>query len=314
MRTRLFVLAATMAFIAAISIAANDSTASVAAGGITFTKQTDIELRKEQLTISPNQVAVAYDFYNSNRSSITATVAFPMPEYGWNPVYGSEVIEDFTVRVNGEEIKAKKDVRAFVDGKDLTEFLMKEGVSIEDFGGSDLQDQRSSLLNLPNDAKERLLKRQLISWGPVAPLWTVRVTYYWEQTFPAKRLVHVSHSYIPIKGANYFTSSPEERWSTSMPECGKAWQGKWDAKAFSADQTIFREWVDYILETANNWKGAIGEFELKIRLPEGYRAMLCSDLRYPKIIDKEVVLRKRRYSPAGNLTVCFFYQRREQTK
>jgi hypothetical protein len=308
------VVAAAMALVVTISTAANDSSASVAAGGITFTKQTDIELKKEQLTISPNKVAVAYDFYNSKESAITTTVAFPMPEYGWNPIYGSDVIKDFTVKVNGEEIKATKDVRAFVEGKDLTEFLLNEGVSIEDFGGTDLPDQQSSLLSLPNDAKERLLKHRLISWEPVEALWTVRVTYYWEQTFPAKRLIHVNHSYIPINGANYFTSSPEEQWFNSMPHCSNAWQGKWDPKAFSADQTIFREWVDYILQTANNWKGAIGDFELRISLPAGYRAMLCSDLLYRKIIDKEIVLHKRKYSPPGNLTVCFFYQRQEEKK
>src|SRR5665647_161493 len=42
----------------------NDSSAELATGGLVLKKNTDIEMRSENLYISPKQIRVKYEFYN----------------------------------------------------------------------------------------------------------------------------------------------------------------------------------------------------------------------------------------------------------
>jgi hypothetical protein len=33
------------------------------------------------------------------------------------------------------------------------------------------------------------------------PLWTVKKKYYWQQTFPAHKVIHIRHQYSPVGGS-----------------------------------------------------------------------------------------------------------------
>src|ERR1700754_4711766 len=59
---------------------ANDSTAELATGGLVLTKTADIEMRSEDLFISPEEIRVTYHFFNRAPDDRTVTVAFPMPD------------------------------------------------------------------------------------------------------------------------------------------------------------------------------------------------------------------------------------------
>ncbi len=64
---------------------ANDSTATLGAGGIEFTKNASIAMEQEDLFISTEQIRVKYIFRNNSAQDITTRVAFPVPEFPENP-------------------------------------------------------------------------------------------------------------------------------------------------------------------------------------------------------------------------------------
>jgi Domain of unknown function (DUF4424) len=55
---------------------ANDSEANLAAGGLVLAKNNAIELRSEELFISPKKIIVDYIFYNRTKRDVKITVAF----------------------------------------------------------------------------------------------------------------------------------------------------------------------------------------------------------------------------------------------
>src|SRR5690606_19005242 len=59
---------------------ANDSTAELAAGGLVYVLNENIEMQSEDLAISMEEVRVRYTFENHADHDITTLVAFPMPD------------------------------------------------------------------------------------------------------------------------------------------------------------------------------------------------------------------------------------------
>ena len=74
------VLVAATCWEAASPSLANDSSAELAIGGLTFTKNEDISIESEELTIALDKIVVRYRFLNRSAKPITLTVAFPLPD------------------------------------------------------------------------------------------------------------------------------------------------------------------------------------------------------------------------------------------
>src|ERR1700722_14085250 len=73
------------AFVAALALSAtpsraDDSTATLNAGGLALEKTDKIALVSEDLTLSPTAVKVAYRFRNLTNQDYETMVAFPMPD------------------------------------------------------------------------------------------------------------------------------------------------------------------------------------------------------------------------------------------
>jgi len=90
---------------------ANDSAAELGAGGITLVRSDGIALLSEDLTISEDEVRVAYVFRNETAAPITTRVAFPVPDY--DAEYEGDIALDrdsknpmkFSVKVDGKQVK-----------------------------------------------------------------------------------------------------------------------------------------------------------------------------------------------------------------
>src|SRR5262245_52411875 len=64
---------------------ANDSSATLAAGGLVLTRSNAIEMRAEDLYLSTHLVRVRYRFANVTAAPVTVEVAFPMPDLTPDP-------------------------------------------------------------------------------------------------------------------------------------------------------------------------------------------------------------------------------------
>src|SRR4051794_15808858 len=77
------------------SALANDSMATLEAGGLQFITTQDVEMASEDLFVSPAKVKVVYQFKNDAKTDQHALIAFPMPD-----ITGDG---DFTVAIPTED-------------------------------------------------------------------------------------------------------------------------------------------------------------------------------------------------------------------
>ncbi len=201
-----FVLCLSFAFPACV--AANDTAALVAVGGIQFKREPRISMEKERLFISERKVTVDYDFLNESDEDITTEIAFPIPPFDCSGYCGGLIISDFHVWVDGMEVRYEREAKAMVNGRDYAEKLKKFGIDIASFGHIDLDgnfeiSKGYQIAHLPQQDVKHLAELGLIDEQSLMPLWTVKETYHWNQTFPARRTIHIRHEYPPAVGHNH---------------------------------------------------------------------------------------------------------------
>src|SRR6266567_5106491 len=139
---------------------ANDSAASVAAGGVVLKHEARISMEKEHLSISEKEIVVEYEFLNETDQDILTEVAFPIPPYQFyfDDPSGPPHFDDFRLWVDGIEVKYAPEIKAKNNGTDYTETLRKLGVDIGSFGHFDFKDpsaEKSGLTALSPDKQQQ---------------------------------------------------------------------------------------------------------------------------------------------------------------
>jgi len=271
----------------------NDSAASTAAGGIQLKCEPRILMAKEKLTIGTEKVTVEYEFINESDQDITTEVAFPIPPYEVTMSAGGiRDFNDFRLWVEGVQQQYKVDTKAYLRSKDYTALLLKYGIDITSLGHYEDREHPLSLdfRKLAKPVQNELLKVGLFDGEENLPAWTVAKTYYWTQTFPSHKLVHVRHEYEPGIGfelmntsllaanppgakpqtpraAAAIRQSPEDEAIIDSACLGPKLR-KTLIEAGKKYEFIGVQWIDYIVTTANSWKTPIKDFELVLEKPE----------------------------------------------
>lgn len=264
---------------------ANDSTASLGAGGLTLTQSADIRMASEDLSISREAVRVRYAFVNESGAPITTRVAFPLPEanleelaerdVGW-PTDNEANLIDFKVTVDGKAVRHDFEGKAFLKGVDVSDVLRRFKIPFDMRPWGPIE----VIKKLPASSKTELVKRGLveISDDYVTLKWTVKNTYHWQQTFPIGRPLKVEHSYKPVVGGFLLPA----RWVLDKPalfreepffrkfcidqSTGAAIASRLKAleKQKGEGAVVIATVIDYVLTTGKNWKGPIGAFKLTL--------------------------------------------------
>ncbi len=279
-------LAALLAPLAGAS--ANDTTAELAAGGLVLTKTADIEMRSEDLYVSAKEIRVGYRFFNRAAQDKTVTVAFPMPDVTLDfidgmtavPHPGSENFLDFSTKADGKPVATAVEIKAFGNGVDQTALLRKLGVPMypdADYDG---------LTALPKAKQDELIGLGLAAvnefdsgkgWEQhVVPMWTLKTTYHFQQTFPAGREVVIEHRYTPGTGESVGIGRRLALCSPARPNtrttCGPIASTRASsprsagprAKAGQDGMPFSEQRVSYILTTGANWAAPIKDFRLVV--------------------------------------------------
>jgi hypothetical protein len=149
----------------------------------------------------------------------------------------------------------------------------------------------------------------------LAARWSLRTTFYWEQTFPAKAETLIEHRYRPSVGGSVQTSlgapaSVKEAWYDD-------YKRKYclDGDFFASIERLRKaaksefgppyaeERIDYILRTGANWSGPIGQFHLTVDKGEpGSLVSFCGQ-GVKKTGDTKFEMSKTNFSPDGDLAV-----------
>jgi hypothetical protein len=263
---------------------ADDSSASLAAGGVVLTQAADIRMAKEDLYVSPKEVRIRFEFVNDTAHDIDTVVAFPLPdidtsEFTESPL-GTVSLDpvnfvNFAVVADGRKIVPEVDQRAFYQGRDVTAVVLSADVPLNltapKFG--DAMDHLSP-------AQRRILEGAGLadheSGDAEHPHWLVRTKFWWRQKFPAGRTVVLEHSYQPVTGQSFFTSydlsadpKQSQYWTANYcldPATRSAIASRIGGKTASqeAGGMMLAFTTDYILMSGNNWKGPIGHFHLTL--------------------------------------------------
>ncbi|UFS67169.1 DUF4424 domain-containing protein [Paracoccus denitrificans] len=295
-------LAACVLLSAVVPAHANDSTATLGAGGLELTVSADITMEKEELYLSSKDIRVNYLFRNTSKEDIRTRVAFPMPEVSFGPIDNivlpqpeKDNFVDFTVKADGEPIKPELHIQAlsapvddsakpaFPEGADITEAVQRAGLPIN----AGLENWNPTLSAMSKDRRKALVSEGLLydddsngdgSPDGLSPQWSMRETYHWQQTFPADKTVKVEHHYKPVSGISFFTGDESDVDTISetfgkdycLDQSGLAGIHRLlnEARSASAagkdDLYVFATETEYVLHTGANWKGPIGDFRMTI--------------------------------------------------
>jgi hypothetical protein len=271
----LFALVATHAF-------ADDSSAMLGAGGIVLTKQADIRMAVEDLRISPKEVRVRYEFVNEGKSDIDTIVAFPLPDIDVQEFYYEPLgttldktpnFMGFTLTVDGKTVDATPEERAVKDGKDVTSQVKAAGLPINIIGGALVK----KLDAMPVAQRKALAAKGLLELdgGDVHPHWIAQTKFWWKQHFPAGKVVMIEHRYQPVTGQTFFgdlSMKDEQGAYYDKNFCLDAptkatLHAKISAvtkKHADAGDYLQQYTTEFVLKTANNWKGPIRRFHLTL--------------------------------------------------
>jgi hypothetical protein len=322
-------IALMLAACAATSAMANDTSAELATGGLLFVQNDKVEMRSEDLSISLKEVAVRYRFFNKATSDVTVLVAFPMPEVRIEeqdqnislPTEDPVNLLAFTTTINGKPVKTQVEQHVFAAGIDRTQLLTSLGIPL----APHLKATNDALDRLPREKWDELIRVGLgeieqydIGTGMTKHLsarWSLRTTFYWEQTFPAKAETVIEHRYRPSVGGSVQTSlgSP-----SSLKE---PWYDEYKRK-YCLDSDFYasidrlrkaaksefgppysEQRIDYILRTGANWSGPIGQFHLTIDKGDASSLVGFCGQGVKKTGDTKFEMSKTDFSPDGDLAV-----------
>ena len=259
---------------------ADDSSAMLGAGGLVFTKQADIRMAAENLFISPKQVKVRYEFVNDGKKDVETVVAFPMPdidvrEFFYEPLgttlENTKNFMGFVLSVDGRAVTPTLDERAVLDGKDVTAQVKAAALPVN-IAGSDLGEK---VAKLAPDVRKKLAAQGIVETddNDTHPHWIAKTSYWWHQVFPAGKTVVIEHRYQPVTGQSFFgelSLTTKEQWDEvngnfciddATKAAIRAKIARLDKKGANGAYLQSTR-TEFVLKTANNWKGPIGKFHL----------------------------------------------------
>ncbi len=314
---------------------ANDTAAELRMGGLVFVRSDAIEMEKEDLFISLDEVRVDYVFRSVVDEDVESIIAFPMPDIRADPWSPSALpwpgedgewddnIFDFTVVTDGREIRPELQMRAIAAGIDVTEDLAAVGISPNHL----LEETRERIAALPEATRRDWVARGILTVDVFdqgegmethyEPVWTLRATYWWRMTFPAGKRINVSHRYVPSVGGTagltfaeldgspggFNLATYRERYCTDAGFL----RAVENAVKRSGEEypPFFESWVSYVLTTGANWAGPIGEFTLTIdKGSEQNFVSFCGE-GVSKIGPTTFRMVKRDFHPERDLDVLF---------
>ncbi|MBV9219968.1 MAG: DUF4424 domain-containing protein [Methylobacteriaceae bacterium] len=305
---------------------ANDSTAELATGGLKFVASADIEMRSEDLFISTAEIRVGYRFFNNSGRDVTTLVAFPMPDITIAgpddniavPTEDPENVLDFHTTVAGKPVAMQVEQKVFAQGLDRTELLRKLGIPLQ----PQLAATNDALDGLPQAQWDDLIKLGLADVDEydagkgmkkhLEARWTLKTTYYWEQTFPAKSELVIEHRYKPSVGSSAGTMVAAD-WAKTEPSY-RDYMRKYciDASLVAAVQRLRKsgtpnqpvepseQRIAYILKTGANWDGPIKNFHLTVDKGDPNNLVSFCGEGVKKISATQFEMRKTDFTPTDD--------------
>jgi len=304
-----------------------DSTAELAIGGLVFTRNAEISLETEELTITPEQVSVRYVFLNQTQAPATATLVFPMPDIDLSeadnyaiPTADPVNFVAFQTTIDGTAVTFTINQRAFLGDKDISASIKRAGLPLLPIGT-----QGNRIAALPKESRDRLINEGLLIPGGTdargrqlhAGSWTVKTTVERQQTFPPGKPVVVEHRYRTSMGVSFDTILRKGlRDNAAMDKEVKRYRAGYCVPedllrgihkiAGDAEENLaqLRERrINYVLKPGANWLGPIKDFKIVVDKGKPDRLVsFCLD-NVKKISPTAFEVRMKDFTPERDLKI-----------
>lgn len=313
--------------VAAAPALANDSSAELATGGLTLTRNEVIAMDSEDLFISKAEIRVRYRFLNPTRAPVTTLVAFPTPDIDVSgpeenvaiPTEAPDNFLDFRTQANGVAVKARVEQRVFAKGVERTALLREWGVPLNPH----LRETGEALDRLSPERKAQALKQGFAEkeeydagkgWEThLGPRWRLKTTWFWEQVFAPGETV-IEHAYKPSVGGSTGTAIASPEWRKSGDAARAIRRYCLDADFIATVERIRRgagqdfaplaeDRISYVLSTGANWAKPIRDFRLVVDKgsPDNLVSLCAPGVR--KISPTQFEWRRTNFRPRGDLHV-----------
>ncbi|QPF93297.1 DUF4424 family protein [Bradyrhizobium commune] len=299
---------------------ANDTMATVGAGGLSFQKTAELEMTSEELYLSPKQVRVRYVFNNLTSHEVSGTVAFPLPEisvadmseapHEFHKSYLRGDVFDFHVEAGGRPVTPLADIHAVVKDregreKDVTDLLNEYRLPV--------LDPEAGIGALSPEAIKTLVAAGVLEDdGDHHPRWSVRTAFHWNQVFPARRSTVVVHRYRPVIGGSHLAREmiADDVGGNLAEWClDRGFLNSVKGLPADNDGLLLTTTLEYVLKTGANWAGPIRSFRLEIDKAGADLVSLCPipGLKLQRQ-GQTFVAKASQFMPAGNLKLLFVYR------
>jgi hypothetical protein len=306
---------------------ANDSSAELAVGGLTFTKNADISIESEQLTITLDAVTVRYNFLNRSSKPVTLTVAFPLPDIDLAdaanvafPASDPLNYVGFSTKIDGKAISFVTNQQAFLNDKNVTAQLSEMGIPVLPVGAEQLK-----INALPEKTRQRAVAEGLLVESGTndkgMPLyeatWTLKTSVVRQQTFPPGKPISVEHRYRSSVGMSFDSvlrqglrrtkalAAEVSRYKTMF--CVNDDFLKLVDALESSDKAkkagIVERRISYVLKTGANWAGPIKDFHLVVDKGQADRIVSFCGQGIQKLSATQVELHATDFTPSQDLNV-----------
>ncbi len=318
-------LAAAAMLAIAAPIAANDSEAEIALGGLVLKRSDAITLDSEDLYISAQHVRVQYRFTNVSDQDIETLVSFPLPpqpdrypDGGLMDTASDWSTLNFQTRVNGELVPFDIITQAEANGKPVGDALGRRGWPLYWYEDDAILQKIAALppFDLADLARRGVLRFDKDS-STYHPNWQAVTHVTRRQVFPAGQTISVEHSYTPVVGGSVGGSlMPTIR--QEMPEILTDYQDRYcvdanflagfDKKVMGGSEEqrwgLSETWLGYVLKSGANWSGPIADFRLVV--DKGAPTNLvsfCMDGPVTKISPTQFEVRRTNFEPTRDLDI-----------
>jgi hypothetical protein len=245
---------------------ANDSSAGLDGGQLVLKQADHIRMESEDLFLSMKEVRIRYEFRNTGPKDIETIVAFPLPPMPSKADVDDGVIDNVSYDPSSDN---PLDFACKVDGQ-----TVKTKIERKEIKDKEVKDKPGG----------------------------TTLTYYWTQKFPAGRTVVVEHRYKPALWQSF---APKPTPEDTARYCIDASARKAIDAIARTDrvQVYFANGLNYILKTARNWSGPIGDFHLTLDKGDAKNALsLCLE-GVKKTGPTRFELRKKDFVPDRDLAV-----------
>ena len=301
-----------------LSVYANDTSGTILpAGGVVFEKQDGIKMQVEALYIRPKQIEVNYLFENTTDKDITTQMFFPLPQMPAVEEYLGDEAHDYKFKlwVNGKTKPYQTHWTVTQNGKDIT-----NNVSILFYHPEEVitdQELDKRIQTLPEETRQKLQDQKIIEWnwlvdGNIGEFqawtmandisWQKQISYSWQQTFPAHKTVSVRHTYRPTSIYTNVGTPFSKCINKQSEQFQKFVYIPENERKYSWKHLDARDYLEYILTTADNWQGPIENFNLLVESP--LKSVGCLDGK-EFYGEKYYTVNRQNYTPEWDMSVDF---------